>query len=114
MTVIIQPQGWLPGQARFKREQHKDCVRSPGGRSDWKANDGVLDMVATIVDENPQELGYLPSRWSSELLALELLLDAAVLRCMPPRYGAGWQGLSSVTDEPVRPCTGATREKRCG
>jgi transposase len=32
----------------------------------------------------------------------------------PPRYGAGWRGSSLATGEPVRPYTGATREKHSG
>lgn len=42
------------------------------GRSDWKANGEVLSMLETIVREDPRELGYLRSRWSSQLLAREL------------------------------------------
>ena len=42
------------------------------GRSDWKASDEVLSMLETLVSEDPRELGYLRSRWSSQLLAIEL------------------------------------------
>ena len=42
------------------------------GRSEWKANDEVLSMLDCIVREDPRELGYLRSRWSSQLLAIEL------------------------------------------
>ena len=42
------------------------------GRSDWKATEAVLSMLETIVREAPRELGYLRSRWSSQLLAIEL------------------------------------------
>ena len=53
------------------------CAR-PRGRSDWKANAQVLDVLETLVGENPQELGYLRSRWSSQLLALELARRSGV------------------------------------
>ena len=42
------------------------------GRSDWKASDEVLSMLESIMKEDPRELGYLRSRWSSQLLAIEL------------------------------------------
>ena len=42
------------------------------GRVDWKASEELLKELETIVGEDPRELGYLRSRWSSELLALEL------------------------------------------
>ena len=42
------------------------------GRSDWKATEALLSMLESIVREDPRELGYLRSRWSSQLLAIEL------------------------------------------
>ena len=42
------------------------------GRSDLKANGEVLSMLEAVVREDPRELGYLRSRWSSQLLAIEL------------------------------------------
>ena len=42
------------------------------GRSDWKATEELLSMLESIVREDPRELGYLRSRWSSQLLAMEL------------------------------------------
>ena len=42
------------------------------GRSDWKATEELLSMLESIVREDPRELGYLRSRWSSQLLAIEL------------------------------------------
>ena len=43
------------------------------GRSAWKANDDVLTALTDLLQSTPPERGYLRSRWSSELLALELL-----------------------------------------
>ena len=42
------------------------------GRVDWKASEELLKELETIVGEEPRELGYLRSRWSSELLSIEL------------------------------------------
>ncbi len=42
------------------------------GREEWKASPTVLDKLNSLVRSDPTELGYLRSRWSSELLALEL------------------------------------------
>ena len=41
------------------------------GRSEWKSNDEVLEALAGLVDSSPRDHGYLRSRWSSELLAIE-------------------------------------------
>ena len=51
----------------------EDGIRAQArGRSDWKANEEVLSMLESLVREDPRELGYLRSRWSSQLLAMEL------------------------------------------
>ena len=42
------------------------CAQSRG-RSDWKANAQVLEVLETLVNEDPRERGYLSSRWSSGL-----------------------------------------------
>jgi transposase len=42
------------------------------GRSEWKACSEVFEVLATLVTTSPQDHGYLRTRWSSELLALEL------------------------------------------
>ena len=49
------------------------------GRVDWKASEELLKELETIVGEDPRELGYLRSRWSSELLALELAERSGVV-----------------------------------
>ena len=75
-------------QSSFETYGEDGLCAQPRGRSDWKANAQVLDVLETLVGENPQELGYLRSRWSSELLALELARRSSV-ECMPRRSGAG-------------------------
>lgn len=42
------------------------------GRSAWKANDEVLTALLELLQSTPKEHGFLRSRWSSELLALQL------------------------------------------
>ena len=42
------------------------------GRSEWKASDEVREALLALMDSSPSEHGYLRSRWSSELLAIEL------------------------------------------
>ena len=55
-------------------ETHGDdgIVPQTRGRSDWKAADEALSMLQCIVREDPREPDYLRSRWSSQLLAVEL------------------------------------------
>ena len=48
------------------------------GREDWKATAELLERLAKLVQTDPTALGYLRSRWSSELLALELKRCGAV------------------------------------
>jgi len=59
-------------QSLFETYGEHGLSPQPRGRSDWKANEEVLEMLETIVEQDPRELGYLRSRWSSELLAVEL------------------------------------------
>jgi putative transposase len=47
------------------------------GRSDWKPTDTVLQTLETLLHSTPIAYGCLRSRWSSELLALELQGNAA-------------------------------------
>jgi transposase len=50
----------------------------PRGREDWKATAALLQELAELVRTDPTGLGYLRSRCSSELLALELRRRGAV------------------------------------
>ncbi len=51
----------------------EDLLPQRRGRSEWKACSEVFEVLATLVTTSPQDHGYLRTRWSSELLALELL-----------------------------------------
>lgn len=48
------------------------------GREDWKATALILEQLHELVHQAPTDLGYLRSRWSSELLALELRRQGCV------------------------------------
>ena len=67
------------------------------GRSEWKANDEVLEALAGLVDSSPRDHGYLRSRWSSELLAIELhqrtgvQVHATTVRRWLKRLGFGYR-----------------------
>lgn len=69
----------------------------PRGRTDWKATDELLHGLAELMTAAPQDLGYLRSRWSSELLALELekrtgsAVHATTVRRWLKRLGFGYR-----------------------
>jgi transposase len=48
------------------------------GRGDWKASEDVLMQLTELVKISPRTLGYLRSRWSSELLAKELTTHGGI------------------------------------
>lgn len=57
----------------------EDGLRSRArGRRDGKATQEVLSVLEVVVRQDPRELGYLRSRWSSQLLAIELANRSAV------------------------------------
>ena len=59
-------------RSSFESCGERGLCSQPRGRTDWKATAEVLELLETMVREDPRELGYLRSRWSSELLALAL------------------------------------------
>ena len=67
------------------------------GRSEWKANEEVLGSLATLMDSSPRDHGYLRSRRSSELLAIELQrsigvqVHATTVRRWLKRLGFGYR-----------------------
>ena len=69
----------------------------PRGRTDWKANDELLLRLEALVRTSPQTYGYLRTRWSSELLSLELAkqtdthVHATTVRRWLARLGFGWR-----------------------
>lgn len=57
---------------RYEQGGEGGLKPKPRGRQDWKATEALLSRLGNLVRTDPTELGYLRSRWSSELLALEL------------------------------------------
>lgn len=67
------------------------------GRRESKASDEMFEQLEALLQETPREHGYLRSRWSSELLALELArhtgtsVHATTVRRWMKRLGYGWK-----------------------
>lgn len=59
-------------RALFEQYGEDGLRPQPRGRADYKATEAVLSNLLTLVEQSPQDYGYLRSRWSSELLAIEL------------------------------------------
>ena len=80
---------------------------SPGGESGLESQrrgrevrtltDEVVELVRELLRTKPQKLGYLRSRWSSELLAqvvaerLSVAVHSSTLRRLLPRLGLRWR-----------------------
>ena len=56
----------------YETEGEAGLTLQSRGREDWKATAIILGQLDELVRQDPTDLGYLRSRWSSELLALEL------------------------------------------
>ena len=80
-------------------EEHGELGLRPleRGRSEWKASDEVREALVALMDSSPSEHGYLRSRWSSELLAIELQrrtgvqVHATTVRRWLKRLGFGYR-----------------------
>jgi transposase len=59
-------------QSLFESYGEEGLKPQSRGREDWKATHELLGVLEQLVQTDPRELGYLRSRWSSELLAKEL------------------------------------------
>lgn len=58
-------------QALYESYGEDGLMPQSRGREDWKATQQRLEVLEELVTMEPQSLGYLRSRWSSELLAKE-------------------------------------------
>jgi len=56
----------------YETEGEAGLMPRSRGREDYRATDIILAQLNELVRRDPTDLGYLRSRWSSELLALEL------------------------------------------
>ena len=55
-----------------------DFVPKPGDAGIGRPHRNVLSVLEAVVRQDPRELGYLRSRWSSQLLAIELANKSGV------------------------------------
>ncbi|MEZ5445379.1 MAG: IS630 family transposase [Gammaproteobacteria bacterium] len=65
-------------RALYEAGGERAIAPKPRGREDWKATTALLQQLSALVRTDPTGLGDLRSRWSSELLALELKRRGAV------------------------------------
>jgi len=84
-------------RALFEDYGEDGLVPEPRGRSDWKASEAVFKTLELLMQGTPQDYGYLRTRWSSELLALELAsqcgveVHATTVRRWLKRLGFGYR-----------------------
>ncbi len=87
------------GQWRGLYEEFGEAGLEPAsrGRSPWTVTDEVMERLEALLEQTPQDYGYLRSRWSSELLALELerqlgvRIHASTVRRLLPRLDFVWR-----------------------
>ena len=84
-------------RALFEQYGEEGLAPLNRGRSDWKATDSILQALWDLLQTQPQDHGYLRSRWSSELLAKELeqrtgvQVHATTVRRWLKRLGVGYR-----------------------
>lgn len=84
-------------QAHYETYGEVGLVPQRRGRSDYKANEIVLEALHALLKVSPRSLGYLRSRWSSELLAKVLCeqtgiaVHAATIRRWLKRSDIRWR-----------------------
>jgi len=67
------------------------------GRSPWTVTEELGDTLAQLLEQSPNDYGYLRTRWSSELLALVVRevycieVHASTVRRLLPRLGFVWR-----------------------
>ena len=81
---------WL---CRFSSEDVEGLRSGPRGRPVETVTEEVVELLLSLASGRPSEHGYLRSRWSSELLALEVRrqlgnrIHASTVRRLLPRLG---------------------------
>ena len=84
-------------RGQFEEYGEEGIAPQGRGRTDWKASDELLEALEALVCVSPRELGYLRTRWSSELLAVELEkrkdieVHASTVRRWLRRLAIGWR-----------------------
>lgn len=81
----------------FEAYGEEGIAPQPRGRGEWKASEAVLEALEGLLASTPKAHGYLRSRWSTELLALELqrctgtTVHATTVCRWMKRLGYGWR-----------------------
>jgi len=72
-------------------------VPARAGRSAWTVTEPVLEQLRQLLEQTPEDEGYLRATWTSELLAIELarrtgvVIHASTVRRLLPRLGYVWR-----------------------
>lgn len=92
------------GPWRGLYEEYGEAGLEPAsrGRSPWTVTEEVVVTLNALLESAPETYGYVRSRWSSELLALELerqlavKIHASTVRRLLPRLGFGYRRVRPV------------------
>jgi len=83
--------------AWFKQDDVEGLRSAPKGRKVTTVTPGVVHLVNHLLERTPDSFGYLRTRWSSELLALEIrnhlggTIHASTIRRLLPALGFGYR-----------------------
>jgi len=86
-------QGW---RSRFEQYAEAGLVAEKAGRKPYTVNEEVGARLISLIDEEPSDYGYLPSRWTSEMLAEQVAYEfgieihASTVRRLLPKLGIRW------------------------
>ncbi len=83
---------------RFEQLGEAGLVPEEPGRKPYTINEEVGAHLLMLIDKQPSDYGYLPSRWSTEMLAKQVRDDpgieihASTVRRLLPKLGVYWNG----------------------
>ena len=83
-------------RVRFELFGEAGLVPETPGRKSYTVNEEVGAYLLMLVAKEPSDYGYLPSRWTSEMLArqveqdLEIPIHASTVRRLLPKLGIFW------------------------
>lgn len=85
--------GW---KVRYETYGESGLVPEVGGHPVTSTTEEVCSLLLELIDREPEELGYLASGWTSEMLAeqvwsqLETFIHPSTIRRLLPRLGVHW------------------------
>lgn len=83
-------------RTRFEQFGEAGLVAEKPGRKPYTVNEEVGAHLITLIDKEPSDYGYLPSRWTTEMLAEQVGQDlgheihASTVRRLLPKLGICW------------------------